>query len=302
MALESGTYINSLNANNPTATDKISQGDDHLRLLKSTILNTFSAITGEVTATHTELNYCDGVTSNIQTQLDAKLSKTISTTQRVIARDTAGSGDAEEVAITDILDWLGTTRGNILYRGASSWSVLSLGANGTFLKSDGTDASWATGGVLTNLVQGQSVGTGTTYTVSSIPTGVEKIEVVMTGVSSDTNSNNLRMQLGYSSGTYQTTGYTGTVQYQNVSGTDWSSHANLDTARGASNTVSVFITLTHCGSNKWQIQGTTISTADNNSRVFGGYVTNGGVLDALQFSFDSGASFDGGDCTVNYYG
>ena len=56
MALESATYINGLVAANPTATDPKSQGDDHIRLLKSTIQATFPSITGAVTATQTELN------------------------------------------------------------------------------------------------------------------------------------------------------------------------------------------------------------------------------------------------------
>ena len=72
MALESTTYINGLVVTNPTGTDPKSQGDDHIRLVKSAIKNTFSGVTGEVTATHTELNYTDGVTSNIQTQMDLK--------------------------------------------------------------------------------------------------------------------------------------------------------------------------------------------------------------------------------------
>ena len=70
MALESGTYINSLNAANPVSTDGLAQADDHLRLIKSTVKATFPNVSGAVTATHTELNYVDGVTSNIQTQLN----------------------------------------------------------------------------------------------------------------------------------------------------------------------------------------------------------------------------------------
>lgn len=65
MALESGTYIDSLVATNPTGTDDRSQGDDHLRLIKSTIKNTFPNVTGAVTATHTELNLLAGQTSII---------------------------------------------------------------------------------------------------------------------------------------------------------------------------------------------------------------------------------------------
>lgn len=72
MALESATYINGLVATNPEAGDNVSTADDHLRLLKSTILATFPNVAGEVTATHTELNFLDGVTSALQDQLDAK--------------------------------------------------------------------------------------------------------------------------------------------------------------------------------------------------------------------------------------
>lgn len=71
MALESGTYISDLNAINPANTDGVTQADDHLRLLKSTVKATFPNVSGAVTPTHTELNYVDGVTSAIQTQLDA---------------------------------------------------------------------------------------------------------------------------------------------------------------------------------------------------------------------------------------
>jgi hypothetical protein len=41
MGLESGTYVNDLVTTNPTATDGVTQGDDHLRLIKSTLKTTF---------------------------------------------------------------------------------------------------------------------------------------------------------------------------------------------------------------------------------------------------------------------
>ena len=62
MALESTTYIDGLVITNPTGTDPRSQGDDHLRLLKSTIRSTFPNVSGAMTATHTELNLIDGYT------------------------------------------------------------------------------------------------------------------------------------------------------------------------------------------------------------------------------------------------
>lgn len=72
MALETGTYISDLVSTNPVSGDPKSQGDDHIRLLKSTIKATFPNVNAAVTPTDEELNYVDGVTSNIQTQLDLK--------------------------------------------------------------------------------------------------------------------------------------------------------------------------------------------------------------------------------------
>lgn len=78
MALETATYISGLVAANPLSTDPKSQGDDHLRLIKSTLQATFPNITGAVTATHTELSYVSGVTSGIQGQLDAITAQLVS--------------------------------------------------------------------------------------------------------------------------------------------------------------------------------------------------------------------------------
>ena len=63
MGLESGTYISDLNAANPAAGDLKSQGDDHLRLIKSTIKATFPNITGAVNTSQTDLNALAGIGS-----------------------------------------------------------------------------------------------------------------------------------------------------------------------------------------------------------------------------------------------
>jgi hypothetical protein len=87
MGLETATYIHELVNTNPVgATDTKAQGDDHIRLLKTTLSNTFPNVEGAVTASHAELNlldgvtastaelnFIDGVTSAIQTQIDSKL-------------------------------------------------------------------------------------------------------------------------------------------------------------------------------------------------------------------------------------
>lgn len=72
----------------------------------------------------------------------------VSTTQRVVGRNTAGAGVAEEVSVSGVLDWIGSTRGQILFRGASGWSVLSPGTAGQVLSTGGAgaDPSWVASG------------------------------------------------------------------------------------------------------------------------------------------------------------
>lgn len=74
MGLETTTFISGLVAANPLDSDAKSQGAAHLRLLKSAIKATLPNVAGAVTPTHTELNRVAGVTSAIQTQLDAEIS------------------------------------------------------------------------------------------------------------------------------------------------------------------------------------------------------------------------------------
>ena len=74
MALEylTGTkYLDDLVATNPAAGDNVSEGDDHIRGIKNVLKLTFPNVDAAVNATPTELNYVDGVTSAIQTQLNA---------------------------------------------------------------------------------------------------------------------------------------------------------------------------------------------------------------------------------------
>lgn len=72
MPLESGVYISDLIANNPAATDGLGQADDHFRLLKSTIKTTFPNVSGEVSASHTNLNLAASIATNgVSKLLDA---------------------------------------------------------------------------------------------------------------------------------------------------------------------------------------------------------------------------------------
>ena len=98
MALEPGTYISDLDIANPvSSTDDPGISAGHLRLIKKTIKASFPAVSGAVTPTHTELNFVDGVTSAIQTQLDAKLGTSL-TSARIFVGN--GSNVATGVAVS----------------------------------------------------------------------------------------------------------------------------------------------------------------------------------------------------------
>lgn len=92
MALESTTYIDGLVATNPTGTDPRSQGDDHIRLVKSAVKATFPSITGAVTSTHTELNKLDGYTGTT-TELNYNDVPTLGTVEasRTVTADAVGT-------------------------------------------------------------------------------------------------------------------------------------------------------------------------------------------------------------------
>jgi microcystin-dependent protein len=95
MALESGTYLNSLVTSNPTATDALAQADDHLRLIKSVLVNTFPNLAGAVSVTQGELNVIDGSTS--------ATSVTLVNADTVVIND---GGTMVQVALTDLLTYI----------------------------------------------------------------------------------------------------------------------------------------------------------------------------------------------------
>lgn len=100
MGLETVTYISDLNPLWPLGSDPKSNGDNHVRNLKTGLLNTFSAITGAVTATHVEINYLSGVTSNVQVQLNGKANTASPTfTGTVVLPSTTSIGTVTDAEI-----------------------------------------------------------------------------------------------------------------------------------------------------------------------------------------------------------
>lgn len=128
----------------------------------------------------------------------AKL-QNISATSRVLGRKTSGAGDAEEVTLSELLDFIGSAaQGDILFRGASSWSRLPAGTLGQTLQTNGAgaDPSWGTpsAGAL-ELVSSATVGASVAYLEFSLDfTTYSMFKLVAVGASASgtTNSFNLR--------------------------------------------------------------------------------------------------------------
>ena len=109
MALETGTYINSLNTSNPAATDALSQADEHLRLIKATVKATFPNVDAAVTATPTELNkstaiVSDGTNATFNTGITADKIKTLIglTDSSAITTSTDSEGEVTPVLATGV--------------------------------------------------------------------------------------------------------------------------------------------------------------------------------------------------------
>lgn len=76
MTIEAATTIAELQSSYPQPGDETNEGDSHIRLIKAVLKAQFPGTGGDgfavpITATEAELNYLDGVTSNIQAQIDA---------------------------------------------------------------------------------------------------------------------------------------------------------------------------------------------------------------------------------------
>ncbi|MGE0056232.1 MAG: hypothetical protein AB7S74_18715 [Hyphomicrobium sp.] len=72
---------------------------------------------------------------------NAKLANMANAT--IKGRATSGSGAPEDLTLSQVLDLVGSaTRGDILIRGASSWTRLAIGSSGAVIVSNGTDPSW----------------------------------------------------------------------------------------------------------------------------------------------------------------
>ena len=193
MGLEIGTYISDLVITNPVSSDPKSQGDDHFRLIKSTVKTTFPNISGAVTPTHTELNYVDGVTSAIQPQIDLKAPLASPMLTGVPVAPTAASGNnTTQIATTAFVV---ATSLNTNLPGQT-------GNGGKLITTDGITASWtaiidnavvmpATGTAFVTTTQTQTLTnkTVTSPIIADSSDTTKKANFILSGVTAGQNRN-----------------------------------------------------------------------------------------------------------------
>jgi hypothetical protein len=101
-------------------------------------------------------------------------------TDRLIGRDTAGTGSPEVITLSQALDFVGSAaQGDLLYRGASTWTRLAAGTRGRYLQTAGAsaDPSWASSVVFRNvLINGDMRVSqrGTSFTNATLVTNVNR--------------------------------------------------------------------------------------------------------------------------------
>jgi len=187
MAKETATYISQLVDTNPVASDSVSVGDDHLRMLKTVLKTQFSGLSGTtaVTATEAEMNYLDIAT--LGTSADSKV-LTQASGVVTIAGDVVVSGTTPKVTIGDA----GAEDSMLAFDGNAVDFHVSLDDTADDLViGTGTTAGTATaisidgGGTLATTFYGDVTIGGTTPTLTMGDAGAEDASIVFDGNAKD---------------------------------------------------------------------------------------------------------------------
>lgn len=138
MAVDTATHISGLNVLLPTGSDNRKEADNNFRHLKTVLVTDFPNIGGPVTATHTELNYVDGVTSAIQGQLDEK--------GAIAGQTWTGTHDYTAATVTVATPSSNSQAANKVYVDSVAFSsalpAITTSTAGKVITNNGTTASW----------------------------------------------------------------------------------------------------------------------------------------------------------------
>lgn len=185
---DTAAHIGDLDTSYPQGSVSRKQADDIFRHIKTVLKTDFAYVTGPVTATHTELNYTDGVTSSIQTQLDAKApiaSPTFTGTPRA---PTPTAGDSSTLIpttafVASAIAGVNATTGLAYSNDDSTTVSVSVGQHKQCRNAAAVAVTWPTG---TTVGQLASVGFDNGLYTNTIDFGAQSIKgasgVVRSGV------------------------------------------------------------------------------------------------------------------------
>jgi hypothetical protein len=159
----------------------------------------------------------------------------------------------------------------------------------------------ASGGVSGGIRSGTAVAStsGTSIDFTSLPTGIKRITVMFSGVSTNGTSQT-QIQLGDAGG-FETSGYVGTTGY-NSSYVNYSSGFTFDTASSVSAATVRYgaMILNYVGSNMWVVCGTG-GTGGSAVFYFGGAKTLSDTLTQVRITTVNGTdTFDNGTINILY--
>jgi hypothetical protein len=241
-----------------------------------------------LTATATELNYTDGVTSNIQTQIDAK------------------PDDLTDLGVTATsteLNYVDGVTSNIQTQIDNIDALPSqTGNDGKYLTTNGTIASWDDVAAGFTILSSIDVASATTAEFTGIPSGVSVIFLALQNTG-DSSATEITVTLGTSSA-YKTSGYKSmAMKYragtwaQDDKGSAFTLGLDLNTASSARNGM---IILTKTSSNYWSLSSNITDYDYGEFHICSGGVDLGAELTKLKVVNEQG-NFDTGKIGLSYF-
>ena len=207
MAKETASYISQLVATNPVASDSVSVGDDHIRMVKDVLKTQFSGLTGTtaISASEAEMNYLDIAT--LGTSADSKV-LTQASGVVTIAGDVVVSGTTPKVTIGDA----GAEDTTLLFDGNAQDYYIALDDSADDLliglgSTVGTTPAISIDENLAVKTYGDITMTGTTPTLTIGDAGAEDTAIIFDGnaqdfyIALDDSADDLLIGLGSTVGT-----------------------------------------------------------------------------------------------------
>jgi hypothetical protein len=171
MTVETASYVSELNDTLPGSSDLKSEGDNHLRLLKTVLKTQFPNFgTTAIAATAAQVNYLVGVTSAVQTQLN-----TLTTNKAAKAGDTyTGAHDFTGATLTAATQSPGDNSTKVCTTAFATTLAFSavlpgqFGNAGRYIQTNGASASWQGIHGPINVISGNTAATlGNSYVLTA---------------------------------------------------------------------------------------------------------------------------------------